>query len=296
MKKYILAAITVLCAAGVKASVVQPDTIIKATDVREVVITESTSGVNYIVNGTAADSTMTIYYTQLYTPDAMVRTRQSRNFHLSDITAATSVGGSRWDIFLAGLGLGMVCAPGAPAEMQLEPAKSFEINWLYALGVRYNIPWNADVQLGMGFVWRNYRSTVAGLRMVSGDMNVRFEPWAEGSTGCNTAIKTFAMQFPLIYRQKTGVSILGNQLSVSAGAVLNVSTYASVKNGWIDTSGQKVRECFHGVGQRKVTVDFIGVVGTHPVSAFVRYSPQNVLTGDVSPRFKSLSAGLMLLF
>lgn len=41
MKKYILAAITVLCAAGVKASVIQLDTIIKVTDVREVVITES---------------------------------------------------------------------------------------------------------------------------------------------------------------------------------------------------------------------------------------------------------------
>lgn len=296
MKKYILAAITVLCAAGVKASVIQPDTIIKVTDVREVVITESPRGVNYIINGTAADSAMSINYTQIYAPDAMVRTRQSRNFHLSDITAATSVGGSRWDIFIGGLGLGMVCAPGAPDEMQFEPAKSFEINWLYALGLRYNIPWNADIRLGMGFVWRNYRSTVAGLRMVSGDMNVRFEPWAEGGTGCNTAIKTFAMQFPLIYTQKTGVNILGNQLSVSAGAVLNVSTYASVKNGWLDTSGQKVRECFHGVGQRKVTVDFIGVVGTHPVSAFVRYSPQSVLTGDVSPRFKSLSAGLMFLF
>lgn len=295
MKKYILAAIAVLCAAGVRASVAQPDTIIKATEVREVVITESPRGVNYSVHGTAADSSMTIYYTQLYAPDATVRTRQSRSFHLSDISAAT-VGRSRWDIFMAGLGLGMVCAPGAPVEMQLEPAKSFEINWLYALGVRYNTPWNADVQLGMGFVWRNYRSTVAEQRMVSGDMNVRFEPWAEGSTGRNTAIKTFAMQFPLIYRQKTGVNILGNRLTFSAGAILNVSTYASVKSGWIDPAGQKVRECFHGVGQRKVTVDFIGIVGTHPLSAFVRYSPQSVLAGDASPRFKSLSAGLMFLF
>lgn len=296
MKKYILAAVAMLCAAGARASVAQPDTIIKINDASKVVITESPRGVNYNVLGAASDSAMVFNYTQHYSPDARVRTRQSRSFHFYSISYPAGLGNSRWDIFTAGLGLGMVSAPGAPAGMQLELGKSFEINWLNAIGVRYRTPWNANVSLGMGFAWRNYRSTTALARMVPHDGNVCFEPWAEGSNGHHTAIKVFSMQFPLLYTQFAGVDILGSNLLFSAGAVLGVSTYASVKNGWTDQSGQAVRECFHGVGQRKVTVDFLGVAGTHLVGVYVRYSPQSVLTGEISPRFSSLSFGLMLAF
>lgn len=293
MKKYILAAAAVICAAGLRASAIAPDTLMKVSDAHRVIITESPEGLNYTIQGSDADSSLVFSYTQPYSPNSRVHSKQSKEFHFGN---SASLGNSRWDIFTAGLGLGMISATGAPAGMQLEMGKSFEINWLYALGVRYRTTWNADLSLGMGFAWRNYRSTVAPLRMVSGDMNVGFEPWAEGSTGRHTAIKVFTMQFPLMYTQLTNVKIFGNRLKASAGAVLNVSTYASVKNGWTDTDGQSVRECFHGVGQRKATVDFIGVVGTQPLSVYLRYSPQSVLAGNTSPRFKSLSVGLMLLF
>lgn len=293
MNKYILAAVAIASAAGVRASVVQPDTLIKVNDVKEVVITESPRGVNYSVQGTQADSAMTIYYTQLYAPDARVSTHQSRVFHFS---ASAGIGCSRWDVFIGGLGLGMVSAPGAPKNMQLEMGKSFEINWLYALGLRYRTSWDAHLSLGMGFVWRNYRSTVALRRMMAGNMNVDFGLWEPGSTGRHTAIKTFAMQFPLIYKQNTRVNILGSRLYCAAGAILGVSTYASVKSGWTDSDGQNVRECFHGVGQRKVTVDFMAMAGAGFIGAYVRYSPMDVLAGDASPRFKSLTAGLMFFF
>lgn len=292
-KHYILAAITIISAIAAQASEIQPDTLIKVTDVREVIITESPRGVNYSVHGTETDSATTIYYTQLYTPDAHVRTHQSRDFHF---TASAGIGCSRWDIFLSGLGLGMVSAPGAPGDMQLEMGKSFEINWLYALGLRYRTTWDANISIGIGFVWRNYRSTIATRRMVTGDNNIDFLPWEDDATARHTAIKTFAIQFPLIYKQHTPINILGSKLYCAAGAILGASTYASVKNGWTDAQGQKVRECYHGVGQRKFTVDLIAIAGTGYISAYIRYSPQNVLIGQASPQFKSLTAGLMFFF
>lgn len=295
MKSYILGVLTALCAFSANAaSEQQADTIIKVTDVRKVVITESANGVNYSVQGTEADSSMSVSYTQAYSPDSRVRSKQSREFHF--MNSIKRVCSHHWEVFMGGLGLGMVSAPGAPASMELEMGKSFEINWLHALAVGYRAPWNARISLGMGFAWRNYRSTTASMRMVPENNVVGFKPWEEGATGRHTAIKTFSMQFPLLYTQYTRVKLPSGTLNAAAGAVLNVSTYASVKNGWNNTDGEKVNECFHGVGQRKVSVDLLGVISAGYLGAYVRYSPQSVLSGTNSPKFKSFSVGLMLMF
>ncbi|MDE5643614.1 MAG: hypothetical protein K2I56_09000 [Muribaculaceae bacterium] len=293
MKKIILAAAVSFCAVNTYASALEPDTILKVNGAHTVVIAESSEGVTYSVQGSESDSTMLFNYTQKYTPDSQVHTRQSREFHFGDYAG---FGDGRWDLVSGGLGFGMVSAAGAPDEMMLEMGKSFEISILNALALKYRPATQTEITFGLGFIWRNYRSTTAPLRMVSGDMNVCFGPWPAGSIGRHTAIKTFAMQFPLMLSQNLGVNVLGSRLKVSAGAILNVSTYASVKSGWTDISGEKVRECLHGVGQRKVSVDFMALFGTYMLSAYVRYSPQTVLTGDVSPRFRTLSAGIMLAF
>lgn len=200
---------------------------------------------------------------------------------------------SGWDVTSGGLVLGFVNAPGAPDAAGFEAGKSLEIGLLEAVAVARRVGFGT-VSLGVGFDWRNYRSTTGTMfEARDGKVSVgRFDPDTDYRF---SRLKIFSLQFPLLYNcRATTAGTL--PIFVHAGAIFNWNSHGSLKSAWRDADGAKLQTTCNDIGQRKFTIDFLAGVSVQGVGAYVRYSPYKVLTGASAPQFTTLSAGLMLMF
>ena len=200
---------------------------------------------------------------------------------------------SGWDLTSGGLVLGFVNTPGAPAAAGFEAGKSLEIGMLEAIAVMRRLGFGS-VSLGVGFDWRNYRSTT-GTMFEARDGKVSVGRFDADTDYRYSRLKIFSLQFPLLYNcRATSAGTL--PVFVHAGAIFNWNSHGSVKSAWRDGAGAKLQTSCNDIGQRKFSIDFLAGVSVQGVGAYVRYSPYKVLTGASAPQFTSLSAGLMLLF
>ena len=198
---------------------------------------------------------------------------------------------SRWDVISGGLNIGLVNAVGQPSGMGLSWAKSFEIGWLNTLGVRYTHR-SISLSLGIGLDWRNYKMSSNNHYMVSptsGQIQLVDAP--EGARQLSSRIKVFSLGLPLLYTQH----IPGTSIDVTAGAILNFNTHASLLSTYKSADNYHTEEYSVGIGKRNVTYDFYGAVTFYRgCGLYIRYSPQSVLTGTKVPQFHPLSIGVTL--
>ena len=74
--------------------------------------------------------------------------------------------------------------------------------------------------------------------------------------------------------------------------MINFNTYASIKTRY-NKDGVKMKEIEKNINQRKITFDWMGVIDTHEVDLYIKYSPNDVLKeGNV--KFRSLTFGLYI--
>lgn len=294
IKTLLLSATITAGATSTFANASEPDTTLTVENVQKVIITEDSK-----------KSTITLVYADSIWSHT-VETPANRQSNSRTIGNLLSLSAGKpddfWkdnDLIITGPGIGFCVATGQPAGMKVEPGKSIEVNWLYALGYERRVG-NGSLSTGIGFAWRNYRMT-QGQTFVPENGTVDIGSYPETVTPRYSRLKTFSIQVPILWRQWfLKKKFFGTYPSITFGPVLNFNTYGSLKNGWVDENGAKQELFYKNIGQKKFTVDlFMSLRFFELGSFYVRYSPFDVLekpygqTAAMTPKFKSLSAGFL---
>ena len=292
MKLHIRAAVIACLTAAIAANAEEKaDTLLVTLNPVSTVITEESNG--FTVTVVNEDKTTTIYQKE-FAQNSSIKSSQS-NFDFRETTIADgSIGlkskSKHWNVITGGLGIGLVYPSGQPAGLSLQWNKSFEISWVNALAVEY-VNRGFGVSLGLGFDWRNYRMTTIHRMNLNGEGGIKPDVYPEEVEPRSSRIKVFSLGIPLLISQKFGRSGMG----VTAGAILNFNTHASLKTDYRTANGNEIEEYAEGFHHRRITVDLFGCLQFwKSCGLYVRYSPQSVLQGHNSPQFRPLSAGIML--
>ena len=198
--------------------------------------------------------------------------------------------------------VGFVTALGAPAGMNVDFWSSGEIGFAPAAYRWYTRSGKQNVSVSFGFNWRNYRMTGHNRFVKDGSGYLTVEPYpaAVASSAEFSRIKVFSLYLPLRYTVN-----LSDDWALSAGAILNFNTYASVETHYKEVTNfptldtkvtSRVQESIKKLHQRPVTVDFLAQLNWRGVGLYVKYSPCQVINPDWGPDFSSLSTGVSLGF
>lgn len=273
------------------ASAESPDTLLSVSNPDKVIITESPDGTRVSVSG-SRESILIEY------PDsAKVTVSRSSSKPIFDLPGFPC--GNRsdrrstgWAIGLDGLCIGLTDAMDQTGGGGLQWSKSFEINWLSCLNVGYVFN-RSRIYLGLGFDWRNYKSTIAGRWLVpDGEGGVKWGSAPEGVSVRSTRLKVFSLQLPLMYVW----SIPKSYLKWRMGPVLCFNTNSSIKGIFDDQEGNRCEYFTKDFDRRGVTVDFFTSISYRSaLGLYVRYSPMKVLRNSSPINFTPLSLGLTFL-
>lgn len=199
---------------------------------------------------------------------------------------------SRFSIKTGGFGFGFVNALNAPDPMDVKMSSSFEFFWDHIVALQWSPRRNGTkLSIGVGLDWKNYRMTGA-TRFIKepNQPNLGFGDYPEGTDPKFSRLKVFAITMPVMFNQS-----FGKGFSLSAGAVVNFNTHASMKTKYVE-GGNDIAIANSNIHQRKVTVDLMGRIGFKAISYYIKYSPMSVLNTAFGPDFKSLSTGITLFY
>lgn len=295
MKKW-MTLLVFLPAATFAAPAVPEDTVTHVEFPNAVTVLETDSSLHVAIRGKAGDDSFRFDYTKDFGPGANVVTRQRSaglDFNLP-FTPKRDRRDRQWRqkhgtfCSMGGLGFGFVSAPGAPDAMHVDMGASYEI-FADLLSFGQHLRHHADLSLGLGISWRNYRMTGRTRFLKEGD-RLTLAPYPDGADIDFSRIKVFSLTFPLRFRQE-----LSRHFSYSLAAILNLNTYASAKTHY-DLDGTPVRDVQKRIHPSRVTVDFMGQFQYRSIGLYVKYSPCHMLHADFGPTFNHLSAGVTLFY
>lgn len=185
------------------------------------------------------------------------------------------------------LGLGVSAPTHAPAGYGFAPFKSWEgMLWL----MYHYTPYRRLQTYSVGFGLTTRMYGLHSSQMVGKDDAdvVSLTDYPEGAGSVYSKINVASLSVPLLFTQKLGRK---SHVSLSLGPVLNFNVSASLRSGYKLGDSKYDIETSH-IGQRPVTVDFMGVVRVYGVGAYFKFSPQSVFKTGRGPEFRSLSFGL----
>lgn len=281
--------LTLALAALPAAAALPEDTVVTVTRPDSVILLQSDSTVHLSIYGREDDDTYRFDYDKKFSPEGRVVTHQKTSgldFTLPFLRPEGQRGKSYFS--MGGVGFGFVNALGAPDPMNVNMAASYEVFADLLTYGRYVGP-HADLSIGFGINWRNYRMNGRTRFVMNGDC-IGLSPYPDGADIDFSRIKVFCLTFPFRYTQH-----LSKHFTYSLAAILNVNTYASLKTHYT-LDGEKHHSVFKDIRQTPVTVDFMGQVQFHSVGLYVKYSPCRMLNTDFGPDFSHLSAGITLFY
>lgn len=281
--------LTLALAALPAAAALPEDTVVTVTRPGSVILLQSDSTVHLSIYGREDDDTYRFDYDKKFSPEGRVVTHQKTSgldFTLPFLRPEGQRGKSYFS--MGGVGFGFVNALGAPDPMNVNMAASYEVFADLLTYGRYVGP-HADLSIGFGINWRNYRMNGRTRFVMNGDC-IGLSPYPDGADIDFSRIKVFSLTFPFRYTQH-----LSKHFTYSLAAILNVNTYASLKTHYT-LDGEKHHSVFKDIRQTPVTVDFMGQVQFHSVGLYVKYSPCRMLNTDFGPDFSHLSAGITLFY
>lgn len=282
MKQHIIIA-ALVCAANMSAA--EPDSVMTFQHPERVIITENRDGASIAIQGKNDSGDYNYNIDRSFNNATILSTEGGLSL--------TRGGQSGFDLVVDGLTFGFVGGT-APAALDLEMGKSFELGILHVLGFRYMNSHGNHLTFGPGILWRNYRTT-GNTRFTVTDGTVGHGPYADGATPRFSRLKTFTLQFPLIWSQRTPIRLFDTRLSFSAGAIANWNAHGSILTAWKNPKGDNVKENITDFGLRKFSIDFYASARLCSfIRVYARYSPYKILTGAASADIRTFSTGLML--
>ncbi len=137
---------------------------------------------------------------------------------------------------------------------------------------------------GLGYRSMNYGD---GMMLSQAGKVLEIVPAAEEIQSASSRLHLFRLSIPFMITQPLVCGV-----SLRAGAILNLNTYASATTK-IKTSSKNTKESFHSLEQRFATPDFLGsLVLFDNFGVYVRWSPVSLFSGEWGPRYKAVSVGV----
>lgn len=282
--KYTIATIISLLSLSLSAQgPMSRDTIFTVENPENVVLLESPDGISIIME---KDSMIT--YSYKHNDPDNVTTLSHREDHTSLLNLSAQVmsnGSIDWEIVTGGICFGPVSGLGCPDDMNIKPWKSWEISWLYMLGLRVSNRWNSFT-MGLGFTWRNY--CVTSRQFLKDGAMISLAPFPENSSDRSSRLKIVSLNIPALYEVK-----LSKYVGLAMGPIFNFTTHSSLKTRY-SQDGYKTTLTANDISARRFTIDIFGSLRYRGIGAYVRYAPMHALQTACGPRFSSLSAGIIL--
>ena len=185
-------------------------------------------------------------------------------------------------------GMGLVTATNQAEGMDVKMANcGWEFTFNNLFGCKFQAARRTQLQMNFGLNWRNYRMKNEN-RFLKDANKLIIAPYPEGADIEFSRVKIFSMTLEMMLQQN-----LTKNIMIAIGPVVNFNTHGSIKTRYkLNREGQK--ETSSHINQNAITIDYKAEVGINPVSFYFKYSPSNVLNTDFGPRFRSMSAGLIL--
>lgn len=182
--------------------------------------------------------------------------------------------------------LGINIPVSVPDGMSFAPFRSWELNWTV---FEYNfLPSTSStaIKAGLGFNWRAYTLRGHDKLFYKEDGVVKVGPRDPYMDELSSNIHTTALTIPVLLKQN-----FSKKFAVSVGGQFNWNYYARVHN-YYETGDDEVDVYTKKIGQRKVTVDVLGIVSYGNMGIYCKWSPMSVLDKNEGPDFKSLAVGI----
>lgn len=190
------------------------------------------------------------------------------------------------------LGVGCNIASNNKADFGFAPFKSKEIFF----GLRYCYTPKNKLQtysIGLWFDWRDYCTPKYNSMYKNEDGIVVSSPYPENFGDTRSLIRVFSLSVPVLFTQKFGHK---SKVKFSLGPVVNFNVRGRINNEWTDGDVEH-ESSTKSIGQRPVTVDFMGMLQYSGIGIYCKYSPMSVLkktsaNGVENPQFQSLTFGI----
>ncbi|MDE7508913.1 MAG: hypothetical protein K2M62_02195 [Muribaculaceae bacterium] len=200
-------------------------------------------------------------------------------------------GKHRWDFVSFGLGLGWATPLNAPAGLDVAMGKSLELSWTILAGVKWNYGCHS-VSAGLGLDGKWFSLKKGHYFNKEADGRISTQPFSEMQERGASSLKFFSLQVPVLYDLRLGRA---RRFGFAVGPVVNFNVTGHLQTSYrIGDSDYSV--VTRHIGQRPVTVDFLGVVHYSPIALYVRYSPMQMMKKSAGLSFSTLSTGIMLFF
>ncbi len=264
------------------------DTVFNISNPSNIILSETPDGIRLIVEG--ADSVMTFNYTHPDPDNLDISTSKVRPIgkdHSIVINSWDNSSKTTFDLITGGLSFGKCFAFDQPSPMDITTGKSWEISWMYILGLRISRGGNS-FRTGIGLNWRNYKLT-GPYQFAKADGAVGLTPYPSNSYGDWSRLKVTTLSVPLLYSRH-----IWKTLHFTVGGILNFATHSSIKTRFM-CENREITTTENGIYPRPVTIDLYGAVTVvGGIGWYVRYSPMDVIRNDRGPQFTTLSTGVVI--
>lgn len=267
-----------------------PDTLLHFDRPSKVIITENPNSTDFLISPIDGEGEQSISIA--YIRDSKVKTKQqnrSNIFQIPYLSEECQSCRKGWSISMDGICLGLTNPLGQSGGGGIQWSKSFEICWLSCLNVNYQFS-NSSISLGLGFDWRNYKTTLSDRCLNATEKGNVF--WTKPENDINmrfSRLKVFCLQVPLLYRW----SIPKSLLSMKLGGIACFNTHASLLNGFTDPNGNECECNISDINRRNFTADlFWSLTYDKAIGIYVRYSPMKVLKDPSPVNFNPLTVGI----
>ena len=187
------------------------------------------------------------------------------------------------------LGFGLCYGANADYKGPQSVGSSWEIMWTIAEIEKYGYGKHNGFSIGFGINWRNFRMDGRSKFVKLDDGTITEEGLPAGYDNDFSRIKVFSLTIPVMWKYRT------KSVTFGLGPVLNINTYASIKNRYWDADGEKHKQIFKKIHQRPITVDIMAEVSFHNwFSIYGKFSPMTILNSTYAQdvNFQPVSFGI----
>ena len=187
------------------------------------------------------------------------------------------------------LGFGLCYGANADYKGPQSVGSSWEIMWTIAEIEKYGYGKHNGFSIGFGVNWRNFRIDGRSKFVKLDDGTITEEGLPAGYDNDFSRIKVFSLTIPVMWKYRT------KSVTFGLGPVLNINTYASIKNRFWDADGEKHKQMFKKIHQRPITVDIMAEVSFHNwFSIYGKFSPMTILNSTYAQdvNFQPVSFGI----
>ena len=187
------------------------------------------------------------------------------------------------------LGFGLCYGANADYKGPQSVGSSWEIMWTIAEIEKYGYGKHNGFSIGFGVNWRNFRIDGRSKFVKLDDGTITEEGLPAGYDNDFSRIKVFSLTIPVMWKYRT------KQVTFGLGPVLNINTYASIKNRFWDADGEKHKQMFKKIHQRPITVDIMAEVSFHNwFSIYGKFSPMTIFNSTYANdvNFQPVSFGI----